>query len=45
MINVDEYESIRICWITLYVKGDHENYFNSFGVQHSPKDIKKFIDK
>ena len=43
IINLDEYESICTHWITLYVDPEYGTYFDSFGVQHIPKWIKKFI--
>ena len=49
VINLDEYESIRTHWIPLYVNGNKRGayydviYFDSFGVEHIPKEIKKFI--
>ena len=42
-INLDEYESIRTYWIDLYVNDNNVTYFDSFGVEHIPKEIKKFI--
>ena len=42
-INLDEYESIESHWIALYVNGDNVTYFDSFRVEHIPKEIKKFI--
>ena len=30
-------------WIALYVNGNNIIYFDSFGVKHFPKEIKKFI--
>ena len=30
-------------WITLYIKNDEVIYFDSFGVEHVPKEIEKFI--
>ena len=38
IINLDEYESIETHWTTLYV-----NHNDSFGAEHIPKEIKKFI--
>ena len=32
-----------IHWIALYVKDNEITYFNSFVVEHVPKEIKKFI--
>ena len=43
MINLDELKSIEIHWITLYVNGNDITYFDSFGVEHIPKEVKKFI--
>ena len=42
-INLDEFISIRIHWIALYLKGDSVTYFDNFGVEYIPKGIKKFI--
>ena len=41
VINLDEYELIGTHWIALYVNGDNVTYFDSFGVEHIPKEIKK----
>ena len=43
VINLDEYKSIRRQWIVLYVNSDNVTYFNSFGVEHILKEIKKCI--
>ena len=43
VINLDEYESIKTHWIALYVIAKVIIYFNSFGVEHLPKEIEKFI--
>ena len=39
----NEYKSIGTQWIALYVNDDNVIYFNSFGVEHIPKEIKKFL--
>ena len=44
VINLDEYSDIGTHWIALYVKNNDITYFDSFGVEHIPKEIKKFID-
>ena len=44
IINLDEYSGIGTHWISLYVKNYDITYFDSFGVEHIPKEIKKFID-
>ena len=41
VINLGEYESTETHWITLYVNGNNITYFDSFGVQHIPKEIPK----
>ena len=38
VINLDEYKSIESHWIDLYVN-NNITYFDSFGVQHIPKEI------
>ena len=43
-INLDEYESIGTYWIALYVNAKNAIYFDSFGIQHIPKEIRKFIE-
>ena len=43
VLNLDEYKSIRTHWIALYVNDINVTYFDSFGVEHIPKEIKKFI--
>ena len=51
VINLDECKSTETHWITFYGNNNNKNpsyntaYFNSFGVEHVPKDIKKFIGK
>ena len=48
VINLDKFESVVTHWIALYVNGNKrtsydEIYFDSFGVGHIPKEIRKFI--
>ena len=43
VINLDEYEDPGTHWIALYVKNKKVVYFDSFGVEHVPKEIIKFI--
>ena len=43
-INLDEYSDIETHWIALYVNNKTVTYFDSFGVEHIPKEIKKFIN-
>ena len=44
IINFDEYSDIGIHWVALHVHNDDATYFNSFGVEHIPKEIKAFIN-
>ena len=43
VINVDEYENTGTHWVALFVKPKYTVYFDSFGIEHIPKEIKKFI--
>ena len=43
VINLDEYEDAGTHWIALYVKNKKVVYFDSFGVEHVPEEIIKFI--
>ena len=43
VINLDEYAIIGTHWIALYVSNNCATYFDKFGVEHVPKEIKKFI--
>ena len=39
VINLDEYADVGTHWIALYVKNNKLIYFDSFGVEHVPKEI------
>ena len=41
IINLVEYESIGTHWIDLYVNAKNVTYFDSFEVEHIPKEIRK----
>ena len=43
IINLDEYADVGTHWVALYVKNNEVIYFDSFGVEHIPKEVKKFI--
>ena len=43
VINLDEYLDSGTHWIALYIKDNEIACFDSFGVEHVPKEIKKFI--
>ena len=44
VINLDEYTDVGTQWIALYVQNNEITYFDSFGVEHVPKEVKKFIE-
>ena len=44
VINLDEDENTGTHWVSLFVKTKYTVYFDSFGVEHIPKDINKFIN-
>ena len=43
VINLDECSEIGTHWIVLYVLNSDVTYFDNFGVEHIPKEIKRFI--
>ena len=43
VINLDEYKTIGIHWIAIHLNAENVTYFDSFEVEHSPKEIRKFI--
>ena len=45
VINLDEYSDIGTHWIALYLKINDVTYFDSFGVEHIPKEIKASINR
>ena len=44
VINLDEYENTVTHWVALFVKTNEAIYFDSFGTEHIPKEINKFIN-
>ena len=44
VINLDEYHDIGTHWVALYVNNKIVTYFDSFGVEHIPKEIMNFIN-
>ena len=45
VIDLDEYHDIGTHWVALYVNNKIVTYFDSFGVEHIPKEIMKFINR
>ena len=44
VINLDEYENTGTHWVSLFVKANKVIYFDSFDIEHIPKEINKFIN-
>ena len=44
VINLDEYADAGTHWTALYIKINEITYFDSFGVEHVSKEIKRFIE-
>ena len=43
VINLDEYVDVGTHWISLFCNRNEIVYFDSFGVEHIPEEIKKFF--
>ena len=43
VINLDEHADVGTHWIALHVSNNDVIYFDSFGVERVPKEIKRFI--
>ena len=43
VLNLDEYFNIGTHWVALHVNDNNVTYFDFFGVEHIPKEIKTFI--
>ena len=44
IINLNECSDIGTHWVALHVNNSNVSYFDSFGVEHIPKEIKTFIN-
>ena len=44
VINLDEYADVGTHWIALFCNRNEIVYFDSFGVEHVPEEIKGFIE-
>ena len=43
MINLEEYADVGTYWIVLFCNRNKIVYFDSFGVEHVPEEIKEFV--
>ena len=44
-MNLDEYSDIKTHCVALYMQNNNVTYFDCFGVEHIPKEIKTFFDR
>ena len=44
VIYLDEYKNTGTHWVSLFVKANKVIYFDSFGIEHIPKEINKFFN-
>ena len=44
VVNLDEYSDIGTHWVALHVNDKTATYFDSFGIEHIPKEIKNFTN-
>ena len=44
VINLDKYKNTGTHWVALFVKTNEAIYFDSFGIEHIPIEINKFIN-
>ena len=44
VISLDEYSDPGTHWVSLYVNNKTVTYFDSFGVEHIPEEVNKFIN-
>ena len=44
VINFDEYADVGTHWIASFCKNTETIYFNSFGVEHVPKETENLLD-
>ena len=43
IVTLDEFKSVETYWIALYIDNYNITYYDSFGFEHIPKEMKKFI--
>ena len=44
VVNLDEYSDIGTHWVALYVNNKTGTYFDSFGIEHISKEVKKSVN-
>ena len=43
VVNLDDYANIDTHWVVLYVSNNDVTYFDSFGVEHAPEEVERFV--
>ena len=43
VVNIDEYHDIGTHWVALYLNNKYMTYFDSFGIEYIPKEVKEFV--
>ena len=43
VINLDEYADVGTHWTAFFLNRSQIVYFDSFGVEHDPEEIKEFV--
>ena len=44
VVNLDEYHDIGTHWVALYLNNKTVTYFDSFGIEYIPREVKEFVD-
>ena len=44
VVNLDEYSDIGTHWVELYVNNKTVTYFDSFGIEHISREVKKIVN-
>ena len=44
VVNLNEYSDIGTYWVALYVNNETVTYFHSSGIEHTSKEVKKFVN-
>ena len=45
VVNLDEHSGVETHWIVLHALNNNDFFLDSFGIEHIPKDVKRFINK
>ena len=45
VVNLDERGSTGTHWVAIHIKGPKATYFDSFGIEHIPNEVLRFLNK